>query len=154
VSITKQEAIYTLWRRGALKWKLHEVQKEMYNVIAASEHHTNTLLCSRRIGKSHFLSTLATEICIQNENSIVKYICPRKKMVKTIIHPIIRKITEDAPAELRPEFKTNDSMYLFPNGSQIQLAGTDNGHAESIRGERHIYASWMKQGSVTIFHMS
>jgi F0F1-type ATP synthase delta subunit len=41
---------------------------------------------------------------------------------------------EDCPEYLRPEFKEKDYTYYFPNGSEIQLAGTDAGHAEKLRG--------------------
>ena len=134
MEVSRKEAVQILWKRGILKWKLHDIQKKMYDVINESQDHVITMLCSRRIGKSYELCVLASEICINTPNAVVKYICPRKKMVKTIIGPIMRTIFSDSPKELRPEFKGNDSLYQFPNGSQIQLAGTDNGHAESIRG--------------------
>ena len=55
-------------------------------------------------------------------------------MVKTILKPRMREILEDCPEELRPEYKENDKIYLFPNGSEIQMAGTDNQNYDSIRG--------------------
>jgi hypothetical protein len=55
-------------------------------------------------------------------------------MVKTIIKPIMRIILEDCPEDLKPEFKEQDKVYRFPNGSEIQIAGTDNGNAENLRG--------------------
>jgi hypothetical protein len=48
----------------------------------------------------------------------------------------MREITADCPADLKPSYNTQDHIYRFPNGSEIQLAGTDNGHAESIRGNK------------------
>jgi len=41
---------------------------------------------------------------------------------------------EDCPVDMKPEWKENDKMYVFPNGSQIQFAGTDNGSHENLRG--------------------
>lgn len=132
--LDRAEAIRKLWKLGILKYKLHDIQKSMYDVIQTTENEITTILCSRRIGKSFMLTLMATEMCQKIPNAVVKYVCPRKKMVKTIIAPIMRVITADCPPELKPEFKTQDSMFVFPNGSQIQLAGTDNGHVESIRG--------------------
>jgi len=83
---------------------------------------------------SYLLCILASEKCMQQPGSIVKYLCPVKKQVKTVIHPIMDEIFKDCPPEMRPEFKQNDYMYVFPNGSQIQMAGTDGGHHESLRG--------------------
>lgn len=102
--------------------------------IDTSANKIVTILCSRRLGKSFLLTTMAIEQCLKQPNSVVKYVCPKKKMVKTIIAPMLREITKDCPPELRPEFKTNDCLYLFPNGSQIQFAGSDNGHADTVRG--------------------
>jgi hypothetical protein len=54
--------------------------------------------------------------------------------VKTILQPAMNQLLEDCPPELKPEFKYNTYVYEFPNGSQIQMAGTDNGHHENLRG--------------------
>jgi hypothetical protein len=132
--VSKSEAIYLLWKRGILKWKLHDVQKKMHDSITGSDRDVVTVLCSRRLGKSFLLCLMASEKCIQEENIIIKYICPEKKMVKTIIEPILRIIFKDCPDELKPELKVADGRFLFPNGSQIQFAGSDKGNAESIRG--------------------
>lgn len=132
--VSRKEAIRELWSRGVLKWKLHDVQKKMYDSILEYDREITTLLCSRRIGKSFLLSVIASEMCLKKPGAIVKYVCPKQDMVKKIIKPIMQEIFKDCPHELRPEFKTNDKMYIFPNGSQIQIAGTDNGHYQSLRG--------------------
>lgn len=132
--ISKKEAIRELWHRGKLTYKLHEVQKRMLTSYIAQNREITVIACSRRLGKSFLLCLLASEICLQKPNSIVKYVCPRKNMVKTILDPIMKEIFKDCPPELKYEFKTNDYMYVFPNGSQIQMAGTDNGHHENLRG--------------------
>lgn len=142
--LTRSEALKLLWKKRVLKWQLHDVQKIMYNSIVnandetgkieGSDEEMHVLLCSRRLGKSFLLCLISAEQCLQNKNSIVKYICPKQKMVKTIIKPIMRTIFENAPEGMKPEFKTNDNLFEFPNGSQIQLAGTDNGNHENLRG--------------------
>lgn len=132
--ISKKEAIRELWYRGNLGYKLHTVQKKMLTSYIENNREVTVIACSRRLGKSYLLCLLASEICLKTPNSIVKYVCPRKNMVKTILDPIMREIFKDAPAELKCEFKTNEYMYVFPNGSQIQMAGTDNGHHENLRG--------------------
>jgi hypothetical protein len=134
--ISKKEAVAMLWERGVLYWKLHPIQKKMYDEIISYDREITTITCSRRLGKSFLMCVLAIEKCIQTPDAIIKYICPRQNMVKKIIKPIMKEIFKDCPPELRAEFKTNDNTFLFPNGSQIQLAGTDNGHHESIRGGR------------------
>lgn len=132
--ISKKEAVRELWYRGKLTYKLHDVQKKMLQAYIAQNREITVIACSRRLGKSYLLCLLASEMCLQTPNSIVKYVCPKKNMVKTILDPIMKEIFKDCPAELKYEFKTNEYMYVFPNGSQIQMAGTDNGHHENLRG--------------------
>jgi len=132
--ITPKDAIRELWMRGRLEWKLHPVQRKMLNSYITQNQEITTIACARRLGKSFMLCLLASEKCLQQPKSIVKYVCPTKKQVKTVIEPIMEEIFADCPPEIKPDFKYNDYMYVFPNGSQIQMAGTDNGHHESLRG--------------------
>lgn len=132
--ISKKEATNELWRRGILSYKLDAAQKQLYKLFYESSHKVQTWLLARRNGKSYCLCILALEQCIKTPNSIVKYVAPTKNQINTIIRPLLKQILADCPEELRPDFHTRDYIYYFPNGSEIQLAGTDSGHAEKLRG--------------------
>ncbi len=80
------------------------------------------------------MTIIAIEQCLKHEDSIVKFLQPKTKMIRGTLRPIMKKILEDCPNDLRPVFMTQDNLYRFKNGSEIQLAGTDNGHFNSIRG--------------------
>jgi len=80
------------------------------------------------------MCALAIETCLRKKNAIVKYVCPKQRMVKTILKPIMRQLLEDCPPDIKPEYKEADKIYVFPNGSEIQMAGTDNQNYDSIRG--------------------
>lgn len=134
--ISKKEAINALWRKSILHWKLDKNQIEMYKFSRETDHKIIVIGSSRQLGKSYFLTVLAVETCLRAPFQIVKFIAPKVKDIKRIISPLIREVTADAPKELRPSYKTNEHIFRFPNGSEIQLAGTDNGHAESIRGNK------------------
>jgi len=134
--ISRDQAIKMLWKKKILHWKLDTNQLDMYKLATKSPHSIVVIGSSRQLGKSWFLCTLAIETCLKNDNTIVKYIAPKVKDVRRIIAPLIREITADAPEDMRPSYKTNEHVFRFANGSEIQLAGTDNGHAESIRGNR------------------
>lgn len=137
--LSKEEAKKELWRRGVLSWKLDQTQKELYNLFYNSSHRVQTWLLARRSGKTYTLCVLALEQCIKVPNSIVKFASPTKLQITTIIRPLLKKILSDCPDELKPEFRSKDFIYFFPNGSEIQLAGTDSGHAEKLRGgDSHI----------------
>ena len=138
--LSKKEVKAELWRRGVLSWKLDSTQKELYELFYQSDHRIMTWLLSRRQGKSYSLCVLALEQCIKHPNSIVKFVSPTKLQVNNNVRPLFRQILDDCPPEIAPEFKQKDYIYYFPNGSEIQLAGTDNGHAEKLRGgDSHLW---------------
>ena len=134
--MSREAAIRTLWRKSILHWKLDKNQMDMYNLATKSDHTIVVIGSARQLGKSFFLCTLAVETCLKKKNCIVKYVAPKVKDVRRIIAPLIREIVGDAPEDLLPKYKTHEHVFRFSNGSEIQLAGTDNGHAESIRGNK------------------
>lgn len=83
---------------------------------------------------SYTLCAIAIEVCLQKPNAIVKYACPQQKMVKRIIYPRVREIIEDCPEHLKPEWKEQEKIWLFPNGSEIQVAGCNAGQYDNLRG--------------------
>jgi hypothetical protein len=129
------EARHRLWFMGDLSWKLDATQKKIYAFFKDEcKEKVVTVNASRRLGKSFALAIIAIEQCLQRPGSIVKMLQPEQKMVRMNIRPIMDKILRDCPPDLRPQFKTMDNIYAFPNGSEIQLAGTDNGNHEKLRG--------------------
>src|SRR5271166_3564135 len=139
VKTIKEAAKETLWKKGILIFKLHSAQKEIYNSFYNAEHKTNVWLLSRRFGKTYALCVLALEQCIRKPNSIVKFLSPTKIQVNNNLRPLFKQILEDCPDEVKPEFSQKDYIYYFPNGSEIQLAGSESGHAQKLRGgDSHI----------------
>jgi phage terminase large subunit len=134
IKVDKRQAINLLWRQGNLRWKLDKNQLEIYNFVNKTQEKTIVIGSSRRIGKSYFLLTYAIEFCLKNPNSIVKFVAPTRQMVTSYIRPLFYEITVDCPKDVLPTYKTKENVYKFYNGSEIQLAGTDNGNADRIRG--------------------
>lgn len=132
--INPKEARRLLWEQGILTWKLHAAQKELYTSVHNTNEKVNVITCARRFGKTYLLAVMAIEECLKKPNTIVKFIAPKQKQIKTIIKPLVRDICADAPKACRPSFKAHEMSYVFDNGSEIQLAGSDSGNAESIRG--------------------
>lgn len=130
----RREAVKRLWYLGILTWKLDSVQKDLYRSFQESKWKTIVWSASRRLGKSYALCVIAIEKCLKEPNTIVKFIAPTQKHVKMIIRPLLKEVFRDCPLDLRPDFRTADNIYRFQNGSEIQLAGTDSGHAENLRG--------------------
>lgn len=135
--LTPEEAKAVLWHRGDLEFKCHPVQKEMRDVFYKSEANTtNVWLLARQSGKSTLLAILSLEICLRKKNSVVKILTDTKIHVQTIFEPIFNELLDDCPDTLKPVFYKKDYKYVFHNGSQIQLAGTDNKHYERLRGQK------------------
>jgi len=132
--LTKKEAIRQLWEIPNLDYKLRGKQKDVKATLLNDSSDVSVILCSRRFGKSYTLCCWAIETCLSAKRNIVKYACPEKLMVATIINPAIEAIIEDCPPHLKPEWKEARKVWVFPNGSEIQIAGTDKGHIEKLRG--------------------
>lgn len=150
MALTKTEIRNELWRRGVLIYKMHSIQKEMYQLyMNAGPRSTQVWLLSRQTGKSYCLALMALMECIQKPNSIVKLLTDTKLHVQTIFEPIFREIMEDCPADVRPNYIPTKFIYEFSNGSQIQMAGTDAGNAERLRGQKSTLILVDEAGSCT-----
>ena len=132
--VTKTQAIHQLWYRGILSWKLKPHQKELYDLFHNTNHKVQTWLLARRSGKTHALAVIAIETCLKKPNSIIKFLSPTRLQCDTNLRPIIRTILSDCPEDIIPTFKKNDYVYYFNNGSEIQLAGSESGNVEKLRG--------------------
>lgn len=132
--ISKDQAIAQLWEQGNLSYKLKGVQLEMRNLVYESLHDVSVYLCSRQTGKSFTMCTVASEFCQRNANVKVLLLFPKKKDATRVAKEHLRIIHEDCPVHLKPEHKVADKTFVYPNGSEIIMAGTDGGSAESVRG--------------------
>jgi len=137
VALNKREIQDELWRRGILVHLMHKVQRQMYMLYEnASPQSTLVWLLARQSGKSYLLAILALTEAIRNPNSIIKLLTDTKIHVQTIFEPLFREILESCPEDVRPEYLPSKFIYVFPNGSQIQMAGTDANNAERLRGQK------------------
>lgn len=132
--LDKKKAMDALWRRGALSWLLDANQLELYTLFHESNFKIQTWLLARRSGKSYALCVMAIEQCLRHPRSIVKFLSPSKKQVERNIRPLMSQILETCPEDLKPELKVKDDIYYFSNGSEIQMAGSEMGNIDSLRG--------------------
>lgn len=91
---------------------------------------------SRQRGKSWLCCVLWVVLCHCIPKFVVKYCAQQQKSVRAIVQPTVDAIVEDCPEELRPRFVSDDSKWLFSNGSNCTAAGADNGHYTALRGQR------------------
>lgn len=123
-----------LWHKGNLEWKLSATQKKINDYFKENKNDLLLLSCSRQTGKSWLLVTYAIQMCLSAPNKYVKYVLPEQKMARSIIKIKMQELLIDCPAELKPKYNSIDSKYIFPNGSEIQLAGSDGGNVDRLRG--------------------
>lgn len=134
---TREQAIERLWRLGDLSWRLHEDQERVREQVVALRkrgHRIAVTLASRRWGKDWLGTTLSEEHCQQQERSQVRYAAPTQKMVRTICEPHMHDLVSTAPSDLRPTWRSQEGIWQHQNGSQIHMAGTDNGGSDRLRG--------------------
>jgi hypothetical protein len=126
-----------LWRQGDLEaFKFHSTQRKIYAALTAKAHDQFFLLCSRRLGKTYMLLTLAFQECLKHPDRRVLFLAPEKQMAREITTDTAAQLLKDCPKELKSqiEFKTQFGEYHFPNGSVLRLKGVNAEQADSLRG--------------------
>lgn len=107
-----------------------------YDIEVGNQTHLFLLANGLVTHNSTMMAMLALETAMKTPNSLVKLVTDTKLHVRTIFEPIFRDLLVDCPKDLQPTYYKNDYLYEFPNGSQVQLAGTDNKHYERLRGQK------------------
>jgi len=135
--IDPKQAQQLLWRQGILRWKLDSNQQTFYDAFYKCDGLEFVLCCSRQLGKSYFLCTLAIEEALRTKHAEIKFAAPTQKQVKKIIVPILRQLLEDCPEDIKPRFHAQEQQYEFPStGSTIVIAGMDGDRVDNLRGAR------------------
>ncbi len=109
---------------------------ECYDIQVSNETNLYLLANGLVTHNSVLLAILALEQAYRKPNSIIKILTDTKVHAKNIFQPIFQMLTEDCPEQLKPRYLEKDYAYYAPNGSIIQLAGSDSGHYERLRGQK------------------
>ncbi|MCU0646680.1 MAG: hypothetical protein MUF00_01680 [Gemmatimonadaceae bacterium] len=123
-----------VWRAADLSYLLHDGQVRAMRAFDASKRRVFVESMSRRWGKSWKNGAVGVRGALRKPDAIVLYATPTQKMARTIVEPHLRQILADAPLSMRPSYSRQEGVWRFPNGSEIRLAGCDNGNAERLRG--------------------
>jgi hypothetical protein len=126
------------WEKGLLKWICRGYQRDVYDQIHAWIADPQVLKAclniSRRWGKTFVLCLVAVEVCLRKSGAQVRFAAPTGLEMRKRTLPIMRVILRTCPAHLKPKWNGQDKCWTFPNGSQIHIAGVNDGHAEDLRG--------------------
>jgi hypothetical protein len=82
------------------------------------------------------MAILALEHALRKNDAIIKLVTDTKVHIHSVFEKIFTELLNDCPQSIRPDFKAKYHTYYFSNGSQIQLAGTDNKHYDRLRGQK------------------
>jgi hypothetical protein len=139
VTTSKAEVKAELWRRGQIFWLLRPHQRPIYDkirqVLASDDPMLNSYVidCARQFGKSFIMFMIAVETCLRLPRQTIVYVGPLKSQVNEIINGHTYNIMfQTCPSDLTPKY--DGSTLIFPNGSRIRLAGTDNKNYTNLRG--------------------
>lgn len=132
--LSREDALRQAWETGFLDWKLREHQVDLYQFISNIEALKTVIKCARRFGKTFSVLLYLIEMAIRHPGIRMRYAAPTEKSLRAYVKPNMRTILGDCPSDLKPRWIAQDSLFSFPNGSELWLAGTDKEHAEKLRG--------------------
>lgn len=137
-----------LWETGRLRWKLRPHQQLLYATVSNSTTLRTVVKCPRRFGKSFVLCLIATEFAIKHPGAQIRFAAPTEKSLRKIIRPNLRIILGDCPPDLAPKWNSQESSFVFPNGSEWHIAGTDKDNVEKLRGTGADFSVIDEAGSI------
>lgn len=138
LELPRAELVRRAWFAGDLSWKLWHYQDALYaairRMIRDPACRQGTVNVSRQFGKTHVELIVANELCVEYPGAQIRFGAPTGLELRKRTLPIMRSILKDCPRELRPRWNSEDKVWDFRNGSQIHMAGVNNGHADDLRG--------------------
>lgn len=121
IMVVRQE----LWRRGDVSWKLDPTQLELYEDIKREPSKQWSTEGARKLGKSYAHGVIALETVIQNPGCQFNWAAITGKECRLTLLPILEELSEDAPAECKGRYHSQDQQWRMPNGAWIQLIGAE-----------------------------
>jgi hypothetical protein len=140
--ISKEEAAAALWEMGELRWLLYPDQRDpVYLPLRTAIDSQDgpkvwAVEVHRQFGKSFTACLLADEAARRNPGWQIRFVTGNQKSLRKIVQPNLRTLHESCPQTLKPAWNSLDACYRYGNGSEIHLAGANDGHADDSRGQR------------------
>lgn len=124
--------IDALWRRGELSWMLRPGQLLLLAGIMTATVQIIVGCLNRRHGKSFVAVLYAITMCLRGKRTI-QYGTAYLTDLQKFILPAFALILQTCPADLKPRYMPSKKIWVFPNGSVIELVGLDK-NPDGLRG--------------------
>jgi hypothetical protein len=135
--LTPQEARRILWESGnVVDYVLDKNQQDIYKQYKTHRRKQHIVVFSRQMGKSFGFLGIADQECRTRPGITVCYIAPRLNQAKKIVRSNFTDLLKTCPPDLKPKYMTQESAYVYPNGSRIELSGFNAGEIEAMRGPK------------------
>lgn len=118
-------ALYEIWQRNNLSWKLHAGQKVIDRVYRSVTNMLFVANCARRFGKTYWVAVECIKVARSKRLARVKVASAYLKDVEEFIVPTFDLIMDDMPEDIKPRWIESKKKFIFNNGSEIQLIGLD-----------------------------
>ena len=136
MQLTKQQIQDELWKRGEISWKLHEGQVKINRTVNASKSFLAQNMCARQFGKTVYNLWEATNDCLNNPGTVVKYGAAFYTDLEKYIFPTAYEFFADCPKEIRPEIIESKKLIYFPHKrATIDFFGCDR-NPDGARGPK------------------
>jgi len=124
------------WRIGAIVETLLDSQQVDWvaRFWALPSGRAGVWLIGRQRGKSYAALTLAVEFALSAPNRVIRYAALTGKSAAGIVLPTLRQVLATCPPELQPKIDELRGVVVWPNGSTLTWAGTDNEQFDRLRG--------------------
>lgn len=135
--LTPQQARRLLWESGnVVDYVLDKNQQDIYKQYKTHRRKQHIVVFSRQMGKSFGFLGIADQECRTRPGITVCYVAPRLNQAKKIVRSNFVDLLQTCPPDLKPRYLTQESAYVYPNGSRIELSGFNAGEIEAMRGPK------------------
>src|SRR6267142_3149994 len=111
----KVQAVILSWRVGLLRYKLENIQREVYDALhRATPEEPFVTICHRGFGKTFTGCTYLLEKSRRERDGNQLIISSTLKKLRTIVKPAFDTLLADCPDAYRPKYDSQDSCYVFP----------------------------------------
>ena len=113
-----------------------EYETETYDIHVDNETNLYLLANGLVTHNSTGSLSLADQVCREKPNQIVTLVAPTQVQARKLAKTAMREILITCPPHLKPEYKAQENLFRYANGSEIEILGNNAGRIEGARGNK------------------